>query len=78
LKTSHRPQKSRQGDHLIHRRYTKSSPQWPNSFHFGARSKSRKVKPRRRRGAMVAIGGDGRRVVAQEWNRAWRVRSSVV
>src|SRR6218665_2527626 len=27
LKTSQRPQKPRQGDQLIHRRYTKSSPQ---------------------------------------------------
>jgi len=27
------------------------------------------VKQRRQQGAMVAIGGDGGREVAQEWNR---------
>jgi len=49
---------------------TKSSPQYQNfSFHFGARSKSEKVKPRKQRAATVAIADDGGRVVAQEWNR---------
>src|SRR6218665_2717289 len=39
-KTSRRPQKPRQGDQLIHRRYIKSSPQQTSfSFRFGARSK---------------------------------------
>src|SRR6218665_1257588 len=69
-KTSQRPQKPRQGDQLIHRCYTKSSPQLTNfSFRFGARSKSGKVKPGRQRGATVVVGDDGSRVVVQEWNR---------
>jgi len=32
----------------------------------GVRSKSRKVKPRRQRGATVSISDDGGRLVAQE------------
>src|SRR6218665_2151683 len=67
-KTSQRPQKPRQGDQLIHRGYTKSSPQEPNfSFRFGARSISGKVKPGRQRGGTVAVGDDGGRVVVQEY-----------
>jgi len=42
------------------------------SFRFGARSKSGKVKPRRQRGALVAIGDDGRRVVDRiEFKKQW-------
>ena len=66
-KTSH-PHKSHAmetADHLIHRRYTKTSP--PDfSFRFGARPKSGKVKPRRQGGAIVAIGEHGGLHVAQE------------
>src|SRR6218665_2687388 len=69
-KTSQRPQKPSQGDQLIHRRYTKSSPQYPNfSFRFGARSKSAKVKLGKQRGATVAVCDDGGRVMVKEWNR---------
>src|SRR6218665_318045 len=65
-KTFQRPQKPRQGDQLIHRRYTKSSPQKPNfSFRFGVRSKSGKIKPGRQRGATVAVGDDG--AMADVW-----------
>src|SRR6218665_1002535 len=72
-KISQCPRKPRQGDQLIHRRYTKSRSQKPNLFfRFGAWSKSRTVEPRRQHGAMVAVGDDGGRVVAQEWNRCNR------
>jgi len=38
-------------------------------FCFGARSKSRKVKLRRQRGAVVAICDDGERAVTKEQNQ---------
>jgi len=68
--TSQRPQKPRQGDQLIHRSYTKSSPHYLNfSLRFGARSKSVKIKSREKCGTMVAIGDAGGCVVAQNRDR---------